>query len=283
MAEKIRFTPEELAELIDGGHMGFTSADLAKLDRADQAVAVKLFRDRGISPEPNKLEAPILFGPGGAAGAAAGVGEMLPGAARMAGKVIPPALKAGAYAIGAKMGHPFAIGAAGGWLANQARRILGGLGEEEALAANVAKRAVKEPASPPALFNGTLNDLPSRVMETGATPNGFSMSIPKAAEGLKRERPILGSQSLDSEIAERVKGGVQNNFKGRVSIQKPQYEGAYPSNVTTESGLDELIEKILRESSEGSPSPLHYHPSAPQGMRSSVDKLKRTVARRKPK
>jgi hypothetical protein len=90
-----------------------------------------------------------------------------------------------------------------------------------------------------------------------------------------------GSGDIADIMERALNGGVQNNFRGRVSIQP---KSAYPSgNIGTESSYDDLLEMILRETSMGQPSPLMFHPSAPQGMRSSVDKLKRTVARRKPK
>lgn len=72
-----------------------------------------------------------------------------------------------------------------------------------------------------------------------------------------------------------VTGGADKFLFGR-----PQ--GAYSGNVNTQPSFDDLLEMITRSSSEGAPSPLKYHESAPKDMRKSVDALKRTV-RRQPK
>jgi hypothetical protein len=117
---------------------------------------------------------------------------------------------------------------------------------------------------------------PELIEEVVARSKGLSMP---PREGPPRP-PIQLQKPGADDIAENVKRGVQNDFRGRVSIQ-PQ--GAYSPNVSTESSLDDIIEMLTRSSSSGQPSPMMFHDSAPQGMRQSVDKLKRNVARRKPR
>jgi hypothetical protein len=101
------------------------------------------------------------------------------------------------------------------------------------------------------------------------------------AGGVVKNAP--GAPGTEAEIAERVlQGGVQNNFKGRVSIKKDPY----PPNVNTQSGFADIEDLVLHRP-PGQPTPVKFHQNDPDRMRQSIDNLKRTakkpVKRRDPK
>jgi hypothetical protein len=117
------------------------------------------------------------------------------------------------------------------------------------------------------LKKGYPPDLIKKIMEKDAATQ-TSAFVPRS--NVQREPTLSG-------VAGDVSGGVQNDFKGRVTFQKP-FSG-YPPNVGTAETSDDLMERILRSASEGEPSPLMWHDSAPEGLGKDVSKLKRVVRR----
>jgi hypothetical protein len=273
MDEKL--TPQEIQALVASGEL--TVADLKLLDKQEQRVAFDLL----MTKDAESLM-PMIAGMGGSGMAVEGatnIGRAMAGGLKGLASHLPSAdgaIEAGKAALpgvvraaGWKMGMPMAGGGLASWL--QAR--FGRPGAARPAGLGGAGRGPKLPSSPPAEMSATggQGSAGPRVMNTGATPKGFSLTAPKPAP---RGPDITRAKSME-DVAERV---VDRGVKVEGLGAGP----AYTPNVDTQTSLDEILELILRSSSTGSPSPLMFHSSAPAGMRSAVDGLKRQVSRRSP-
>jgi hypothetical protein len=154
------------------------------------------------------------------------------------------------------------------------------------------------------LKKGYPPDLVKKIMEKDAATQ-TSAFVPRSN--------VIKEPTMSGSFGD-VSGGVQNNFRGRVTIpsagggangliadeagfqraleaelaqiQKMKAGGPQDANAVLRRAMgntpdEDAIASILRSDSTGSPSPLNWHDSAPEGLGKDVSKLKRVV-RRKP-
>lgn len=141
-----------------------------------------------------------------------------------------------------------------------------------------AMTAAEEAAMKKDGFGGDLLDRIKSALQGRTSPGNGPTNVRK-----------LGTKYAENDdVMDRVLNkGVQNDFKGRVSLRKAPEDiekkifgsapkSPYPSNVTTESNTDDLKEMLTRSSSTGAPSPLKFHNDEDE-LRKAIELLKRQV------
>lgn len=218
--------------------------------------------------------------------------EMLkdPDMAGVMGNVGIPMLLGGAIGAAAKFGGPLMEGAG-------------------AIASKIAPKAVR------GLITGVGAKMgaPSAAYFAGKEAEGWlarALGKGAAAEAVPAERaavrrvtpPFADRVSQFDEVAEQVPRGVQNDFKGRVSIQPGAGSGplaaeervfgaaptgAYSPNVSTGASVDDIADMLTGDLSRQGRTPVMYHGEDGPRLRRSIDTLKsqthhQTPKRRKP-
>jgi hypothetical protein len=256
MPDPVRFTPEELKELVGNGSL--TQEDLALLHPADAAVASSLIQKNAdpmaglmSSNEVNPRMGLGGFQPDFDLGHAATIQAGMSAVPAIATTITGGPL-AGLAAFG-RQAAPYAGGLAGGAIGNAFGHPYAGWAIGTALAGGKPfgrgrppKPPTTEPLPPktPATMTGTGAERPPMTMTgfsrpdqitTSATPN--AAKPPRLNTAPTPEAPNVrssgpgGVSGLDvSEMMERTGKGVTNNFRGRVHIQKdPPTKGSIRS------------------------------------------------------
>lgn len=243
----VRFTPEELMELIQDQEHPLTPEEIKAMHPADQMTLDFLRKtavDSPAGPLAMGMPAGVLTGINKGAGVVTQAVTGLAGKAKSAWNHLSP-LVGGAIGttIGNLSGHPVIGGMIGSRLGSKAR--FGSKGSAS------GKSPVNRVTPPFADREST---------------------IPEVTEQVKR-----GVQN-NFEPGKRVTFDKSSKDVGPRS--------PYPPNISTQEDEAALMDRILGTSRQGSPTPLKYHDSAPKGMRKSVDGLKRQAKspkRRSPK
>jgi hypothetical protein len=287
MGEQVRFTPDELKYLVKSGRlrevMGKLHPDDARV--LDQIQTGDMEGDFGALPK-----ALAGLGVGVAAGAlapevtAGGIlTKALPyGKAAGHGIATLAGMEAGSWGL-KKLGMPNSLSEmlplmvmmtmGGGKGGGAATAEAGALSEAQKLEKELLARGISPQAASQA----------ESYTARRAAGQSASAARPAAYNPVERVAP-----QMSDDLAEQVGRGVQNDFRGPVSIQPQQKQwedinlrDAYPSNISTETPFDQLVE-MLTGSSHGrgtSPTPVRYNDPS---LRNSVDRLKKKVARRTP-
>lgn len=141
--------------------------------------------------------------------------------------------------------------------------------EEQAMRAGLEKQGYK-------------GELLEKLMQGYKTSSGTKLPTGSSTPADKtflpeppQPRPYPPNVTPPSRPAEvdwsHVHGGVQNDFRGRVTFNGAK---SAPPNVTNATTIEELL-AMLEGPPKGTRTPLTYHAGDPQNIRSSVDKLKR--------
>jgi hypothetical protein len=267
----VRFTPDELKELIDSGEL--TYADIMKMHPDDHKVAKELY----IQSHNKDAESAINLLAGGQAT------SMIPGIGGLAKKGLEMAVPYGKMAgqsLAALAGYE-----AGSWglkklgLPNSISEMLplmfmmqhGGKGAAAAAPAEAA--SVEE-----ALIKQGINPRNAGMAARGEKfPNPGKPVAPRAPAPVP---PLVngGEQALDVE--KRI-FGPQGGEAATFGVRPPPY----PPNVKTGASMDDIME-MLTGSSHGQGTaegtPIIYNP-AEKATRNANDRLKKKTARRTPK
>lgn len=242
-----KLTPEMIQALVEAGKLTLKDLSLLTPDEATEAKHA-LLKQNSLMPR-EQMES-LAMGTGGGGLAVAGkVGGAMKSMLPKAGPAMA-AVGQGAIKHAPKIGS--AIGGAAGAMVNHPflGRALGYMGGDK-----VKQLLTKAKGSAP----------------------GVASNVERVAG------PMADRASQIDNIMESVPKGVQLRPNVPAGSPKaPLPKPAYPSNITTESSMDDLLEMILRSTSQGSPSPLMIHNSAPEGLRRSIDAAKR-VKRRSPR
>lgn len=265
----VRFTPDEIQALIASKEL--TASDIQAMHPDDQKVWKAIMSTQGTSDAPpgvfdrtteQKLGGAAMMGGGALAAAPAlGVSAAIPslsGALSGSGQMIKTG--AGMYAVskagdllnlpkdltnmlmlslglkgsgGAKAVTGAAEGAIPGALSAAERAGLVKQGYSPEMISKIEASAAAGPQMPTARRSA-----PSAVPSTPSTPGtGFFSEPPsfKASPGASLKRPSSMHSNDISEIEERVKGGVQNDFKGPVSLPRRTTERPDGGNLGSQS------------------------------------------------